>query len=288
MYKTRMQRSYHPQTVRISHYYLPDAELGGGLTTVLRAGWLDAAPGGTIRRAACPGDDILYCLSGRGQVEVGERRFDLGAGQLAWIAGDAPHGHSADRRDPWSVMWFRLDGPHLAALRRRIFGKAPPRLTIAEGPELIGWFQNLFAILDAGGADMDLRLHAATAEFFKLVSSQRDPRARTGLPSRLDRLRQMIVANPEQPWSAEVMTQIAGVSASQLRRLFRQHLKATPRAYLRHQRLAMAQRMMLESTLPLQDIAVRCGFCDGYHFSRDFKRVVGRAPTEWRRMELGR
>ena len=83
------------------------------------------------------------------------------------------------------------------------------------------------------------------------------------------------------------MAEAAGVSPSQLRRLFREHLNITPRAHLRQLRLAMAQRMMLETSLPLQEIALACGFCDGYHFSRDFRRVIGRTPTDWRKSETG-
>jgi AraC-like DNA-binding protein/quercetin dioxygenase-like cupin family protein len=288
LYETRMPQPYRAARVRVSQFFLPNDRTRNGLTTVLRAGWLDALPGARIRRAACPGDDILYCLSGRGKVELGNGDFDLSAGQLAWIAGDAPHGHVADPDDPWSVMWLRLDGPNLAVLRQRIFGNARPRLTVTDGSDLVEWFQDLFQILDARRGDTDLRAHTAIARLLQLLARQRDPQGATGLHAGFDRLRQMIVANPERAWSARDMTDIAGLSASQLRRLFHHHLKTTPRAYLRHQRLAMAQRLMLESTLSLQEIAVACGFCDGYHFSRDFRRVVGRTPTEWRFAELGR
>lgn len=287
MYETRMAQTYRAASVRISHYYVPDARLRAGLTTVLRAGWLDALPGGEIRRAECPGDDVLYCLSGRGQVETDGRSFDLTTGQLAWITGDKPHGHCADPRDPWSVMWLRLDGPDLGTLRERIFGGGRARMTISEGSELIRWFQGLFQILETQRVDMDLRLNTAVATLLQILGRQRDPRARAGVPLPLDKLRRMIAANPERAWLADDMARVAGVSPSQLRRLFRQYLNTTPRAYLRHQRLAMAQRMMLESLLPLHEVAIACGFCDGYHFSRDFRRVVGRSPTDWRKSELG-
>ncbi|QBK32011.1 AraC family transcriptional regulator [Roseitalea porphyridii] len=287
MYETRMAQPYRAASIRISQYYVPDARIRGGLTTVLRAGWLDALPGGGIRRDECPGDDVLYCLSGRGQVETDGLGFDLTAGQLAWIAGDKPHGHCADRRDPWSVMWLRLDGPDLGTLRERIFGAGRSRMTISEGSELIGWFQSLFQILETQRVDTDLRLNAAVAAFLQILGRQREPRAHAGVPAPLERLRHMIAANPERAWLADDMADVAGVSPSQLRRLFRQYLNTTPRAHLRHQRLAMAQRMMLESSLSLQEIAIACGFCDGYHFSRDFRRVVGRSPTDWRKSELG-
>ena len=95
-----MSKIYRAAAIRVSHYYVPDIQFRAGLTTVLRAGWLDAMPSGDIQRTNCPGDDILYCLSGRGRIETETHNFDLGPGQLAWIAGDKPHGHFADECEP--------------------------------------------------------------------------------------------------------------------------------------------------------------------------------------------
>lgn len=283
-----MTEPYRPANVRVSHFFLPDDGIRNSLLTVLRAGWLDARPGGSIRRSECPGDDILFCISGKGRIDVNGRQFDLAAGELAWISGDSPHGHRADTGDPWSVMWFRIDGPDLTALRHRMFSDTLPRARVSDRSAVVAWFQRLFQILDTRSTNTDLRLNAAIGEFLGLLSRQSDADGAANLPEGIDILLQRFVAEPQRAWDAEDMTRIAGMSASQLRRLFRQHLNSTPRAYLRRQRLAAAQRLMLETDLSLQEIAVSCGFCDGYHFSRDFRRIIGRSPRQWRRTELGR
>jgi AraC-like DNA-binding protein len=38
----------------------------------------------------------------------------------------------------------------------------------------------------------------------------------------------------------------------------------------------------------MAEIAEVCGFCDVYHFSREFKRSIGAPPAAWRRKEMGR
>jgi len=53
--------------------------------------------------------------------------------------------------------------------------------------------------------------------------------------------------------------------------------------YVRRQRIAHAQRMLLETDMPITDIAFATGFNDYNHFSRIFKRATGISAREYRK-----
>ncbi len=246
-----------------------------------------ASAGRGIRRDNCPGDDVLYCLSGRGKVETGGKTFDVGPGQLIWIDGSRPHAHLANDEDPWSVMWFRLAGADTSHLRHRILKEEQYRIDVDNASDLISWFQSLFDTMASREVNTDLNLHVAVAKFLQLVSAENAPPTISDLPVALRRLTHAIRSSPHLSWTEVEMEKSAGISPSQIRRLFRQHLDSTPRDFLRKERILMAQSIMLESTTPLYEIAQTCGFFDAYHFSRDFRRVVGSSPKDWRLMEMG-
>jgi AraC-like DNA-binding protein/uncharacterized RmlC-like cupin family protein len=270
-----------------SLHYVPEAGWTRSALTVLRAGKVAAGPDYRVARSVHQGQDIVYCLSGNGFVETLGQRIEVGPGQLAWIANEAPHAHMADPRTPWTVLWFRFDGPDPVALREKLFGDGLPRVDFVDGAHPVPWFEKLFAALRRRDAGLDLRLNHLVAEFLTMIDQTLAGTAARDFPAPLAALLGAMRANLGQPWSAADLSEVSGLGHSQTRRLFRRHLRTSPRQWLIRERLMQAQSLLLENDAPLAEIADLCGFCDVYHFGREFKRSVGIAPAAWRRSELG-
>lgn len=74
-----------------------------------------------------------------------------------------------------------------------------------------------------------------------------------------------------------------GVTVRQLERLFKIHLQSSPAQYAMKIRLARARELLLCSNLPISEIALSAGFESPSHFSRNYRREYGCAPSEHRR-----
>jgi len=74
----------------------------------------------------------------------------------------------------------------------------------------------------------------------------------------------------------------AGVSERHFRRLFQQSYGLSPHRFLQTQRVHRACELLVHTTLPLAEVALRCGFCDQGHMSRHLRRLTGQSPTQWR------
>lgn len=282
MYKTRMLRNAFLESL----HYVPEPGWTRVAASVLRAGKVKAAPDYRIMRAAHPGQDILYCLSGAGTVETLGQHLSVKAGELVWIANEARHGHFADAKQPWTLLWFRLDGPELAALRQKLFGDSPARVAVAESVNLAAWFERLFAAMRRRDPGLDLRLNQLVAEFLTTIDKIMAGEGAQTLPQPLLAATSAMRGNLGLAWDAEDLSSVSGLGQSQLRRLFRKHLRTSPRQWLIRERLIHAQSLLVEGRA-LAEVADLCGFCDVYHFSREFKRSTGVAPSFWRRSELG-
>lgn len=81
----------------------------------------------------------------------------------------------------------------------------------------------------------------------------------------------------------ETLAERLGVGGRQLRRLFRQHLGASPKAIAAARRVNFAKRLIGETSLPMAEIALAAGFGSVRRFNDTFLHLFGRGPGSFRR-----
>jgi AraC family transcriptional regulator, regulatory protein of adaptative response / DNA-3-methyladenine glycosylase II len=83
--------------------------------------------------------------------------------------------------------------------------------------------------------------------------------------------------------SVERLASQLGVGERQLRRLFEQHLGASPNAVAQTRRVLFAKQLLHETTLSMSDVAFASGFGSVRRFNETFQRLYGRPPSTLRR-----
>src|SRR5947208_16809482 len=86
----------------------------------------------------------------------------------------------------------------------------------------------------------------------------------------------------EEPRPVHRIAADVELSARQLERLFAKYLCVSPSRYYLKLRLDRARAMLLQTTKPILDVAVACGFASASHFSRCYRTVYGHRPSDER------
>ena len=104
---------------------------------------------------------------------------------------------------------------------------------------------------------------------------------------RLKKLFDHINVRPAEKLPVNTAARLAGMSAPQFMKNFKQVAGMTLVAYLNHVRLANAARLLRETNRSIADIADATGFSDQSYFDKRFKRAFGQTPKEFRAQRAG-
>jgi len=81
----------------------------------------------------------------------------------------------------------------------------------------------------------------------------------------------------------EALAQRLGVTSRHMRRLFEEHLGASPIAIAQSRRIHFARTLLADTSLPITDVAFAAGFGSVRRFNAEMKRAYRMAPRDMRR-----
>lgn len=111
----------------------------------------------------------------------------------------------------------------------------------------------------------------------------RIPTKRAGglAPWQRRRVLEIIDAGFDRPLRLSTFAEACGLSLSYFNRAFKQSFGVPAHRYVTERRVELAKSLMMNSSIPLAEVALRSGFCDQPAFSRTFAAVVGKSPKRW-------
>lgn len=92
----------------------------------------------------------------------------------------------------------------------------------------------------------------------------------------------MISLNCERDYNFDQLAREKGISPSSLRLAWKSIHEAPPGLTLIRLRMQKATRLLAETALPIQEIASKLGYNDPLYFSRQFHRMIGESPRDYR------
>ncbi len=228
---------------------------------------------------------IHYIFSGCGVYRVGGAEYHLHAGQGFVIFPGVPSTYRADDEDPWQYGWLGYSGTEAHALTRWAgLAAARPVLTVGEPEEirlLISSVIQDMAVLEQGGM-------SAVGGLLRFMARMAQPAADTeeGASQGAAYFRKAnwyIEGNLEHGVSVSDVAAFVGLCRSQLFRVFRAEAGCGPQEWIYKVRLRRAERLLLKSTLSLEEVALSCGYTGAAQMGQAFRRSHGMSPSAYRR-----
>lgn len=88
--------------------------------------------------------------------------------------------------------------------------------------------------------------------------------------------------NLEEPYSCSSLAVEVTLSIRQLERLFQKYMGLSPTRYYLNLRLDRARNLLAQTSMPIIEVALACGFVSASHFSKCHREHFGQTPSEER------
>lgn len=98
----------------------------------------------------------------------------------------------------------------------------------------------------------------------------------------LSTIRSKIYSAPYVDWSIENFAHQLTMSRSNFQHLYKKYFGVTPIEDVINSRIQLAKVMLQCSNTPVHQISIICGYTCESHFMRQFKRVTGMTPSDFR------
>ena len=98
-----------------------------------------------------------------------------------------------------------------------------------------------------------------------------------------NKLIKAIAATPAEDWDFQQEAKKIGISPSHFRRIFKQITGFSPISYLIECRINSAKQLLLTSGKRVYEIGNELHFDNEFHFSRLFRKRVGKSPAQFRK-----
>ncbi len=243
-------------------------------------------PGHSFGPALKPHFMIHYVLSGKGSFSIGGKRYPLTEKYGFLIVPDELAYYVADENDPWTYVWIGFGGRRAEeivsqlglSLQQPVFKSEKSKDIYDIVKDMMD--HNTFSVED------DLRRNGLLSMFLSVIASGLSvtPKSDSGSANDyVNRAQAYVRSNYCNPIKVTDIADYVCINRSYLYTLFQNALGISPQQYLARYRIAKAVELLQLTSLPIESVAISCGYSDPLVFSKAFKQEKGISPSTYRK-----
>ena len=242
--------------------------------------------------------EIGYCHDGTGDLIFEERTYRFKGGMISAIPARFPHTTVSDIDvfGTWEYIFIDVEGflremykdsPLFAQKLIEGVNKNAIFIEAKENEKLMYLIKGIinetidkreFYLESIKGMTLSLLL-----ELVRMNESEEiENKVRTKSDMQIEKALAYVGANYVQPLKIEELADECHMSEPHFRRLFGAYMNMTPLEYINLIRIQKACELIKKSNDSMHNIAIKVGYTAHCTFDRNFKRIVGMPPNEWR------
>ena len=229
---------------------------------------------------------IHYILRGKGRFSLRNKEFQLSSGNGFLIPPEELSFYQADEKEPWTYIWVGFQGEMAERILQNIgLTVTNPVFSSERSEELYQAVKDMMEH-NTYGISNDLRRNGQLQVFLSVIADGVTIQEH-GEVDRADHYVERAIAYIRSNYCNPIrVTDVADyvcVNRSYLYTLFKNALGMSPQQFLTNYRVHKAMELLRTTELPIESIALSCGYTDPLVFTKAFKHVKRISPSGYRK-----
>jgi len=264
--------------------YTPSTFAKSSLIYLQEVGELIAQQPHTSKRSNLSSYLFFIVLNGIGEVEYDGSKYELKAGDCCFLDCKKSYAHST-RKNLWSLKWVHFYGQITP-----IYDKYLERggFTVYSTINFSKFYTILTSIFEVAKSDnfiRDMLIHEKLTSLLTLLMSESWHPTNVGAPKHnqnIKNVKEYLDNNYAENINLDGLASQFFINKFYLARSFREQYGVPVIAYLNNVRITEAKKNLRFSNDTVNNVAIQCGFSDANYFIRQFKKIEGMTPGEYR------
>ena len=257
---------------------------------VNKLGYFDCGSDYFTRREGHPECLLLYTIQGRGVIEYQGVHAEFPENCAAVIDCRRYQLYRSEG-DRWEFYWIHFDGQCAISFTDLLNHDGLEIIRLGRSLDFPACFLEMRRLVEAGGWEMELSLSNAMHQLLTtLISLQHRQlameRYQTRMPD-LQRVLRLLHSHFAEELTVDWMAAEARMSRYHFIRCFQEVVGESPYHYLTLYRINQAKKLLADTDLTVQEIALQVGFSNAKNFIAAFKKHAFATPSQYRRQLPG-
>ena len=229
---------------------------------------------------------IHYILSGKGRFVIGKEEYPLEAGYGFLITPDELAFYQADEKEPWTYVWVGFSGTQAAEYVENIGLSVRQPIFKSDASEELYRIVKDMMEHNTYGLSHDLRRNGQLGIFLSVIAegSRVEKRGENDKANIYVRKAISFIQNNYcNPIKVTDVADYVCVNRSYLYTLFEKSMGMSPQQFLTTFRITKATELLQVTSLPIESIALSCGYHDPLVFTKAFRQIKQMSPTSFRK-----
>lgn len=230
---------------------------------------------------------LVYISEGRGYFEsqtIG--KMTVNAGNMFVLFPNEWHNYYPDSDTGWKQYWIGFRGVNMdMRVENEFIEKQHPVFFVGINDEIVTLFRQAIEIAEREDIYYQQLLAGITNHLLGLMyslSANYQFSKNKHLVEKVEQARILMRENLEGTMKIQDIVEAIGMSYSSFRKLFKVYTGLSPASYFQDLKLQRARDLLRTTQIPIKEIAYLLNFESPDYFSTQFRKKVGKKPTDFR------